>query len=126
MFKPLVSGVLAAIMATWCAPEIRASEARRGAPDGPVAKRVNVSVKDADVRDVLTFLAREARSNLVMSPGVRGTVTLYLQDVSVTAAFASVVKVHGLDMSREGTVMIVMTRKEMLDYLAHRRWGSRR
>lgn len=89
-------------------------------------RKVNVSVKDADVRSVLTFLAREARTNVVMSPAVRGKVTMYLQGVTVSAALTAVLKVQGLDMISRDNVLLVMTRKEMMDYLQHERWRGRR
>jgi len=107
------------------APDLRDS-AHAAKRSRLTTKKVNVSVKDADIRDVLTFLAREGRTNIVMSRNVRGSITLYLERVTVASALRAVLKVHALDMIEEGNVILVMTRKEMLDHLEHRRFREGR
>ena len=86
-------------------------------------RRVDLAVKDADVRDVLTFLAKEARINLVMSEQVKGRVTLYLERVRIKVALDSVLRVHGFDYIKRENVLLVMTRSEMDRYLEDLRRG---
>lgn len=92
-----------------------AEAARRG-------PKVDLAVKDADVRDVLTFLAREAGMNLVMTPAVTGRVTVYLERVRVRTAMDAVLRIRGLDRLEEDGVLLVMTRDEMQRYLELERW----
>jgi len=60
-------------------------------------KRINLTVKDADIQNVLTFLAREGRVNIVTSENVRGKVTFHLEDVPWDLALDTVLKAKGLD-----------------------------
>jgi len=60
-------------------------------------KRINLTVKDADIQNVLTFLAREGRVNIVTSENVSGKVTFHLEDVPWDLALDTVLKTKGLD-----------------------------
>lgn len=73
--------------------------------------KVTVAVKDADVRDVLTFLAKRGRRNIIMGDGVRGRLTLVLRDVSVATAITAIVKLQGYEMSRHDNVTWVRVRR---------------
>lgn len=90
-------------------------------PAASVAKkknaRVNLTIKNADVRDVLTYLAQEADQNLVMSDAVTGQVTLNLRRVRVGQAVRAVLASASLEaVSRDG-IVVVMTRAEFMRYL---------
>lgn len=79
----------------------------------PERARVDLVVKDADIRDVMTFLAKEGGVNIVCSPKVKGRVTVHLERVRVIDAIKVIAKVHGLDVSREASnVILLMTRSE--------------
>jgi type IV pilus assembly protein PilQ len=60
-------------------------------------KRINLTVKDADIHNVLTFLAREGKVNVVISEAVQGKVTFHLEDVPWDLALDTVLKTKGLD-----------------------------
>ncbi len=60
-------------------------------------KRINLTVKDADIQNVLTFLAREGKVNIVTSEEVKGKVTFHLEDVQWDLALDTVLKAKGLD-----------------------------
>ncbi|NOZ02220.1 MAG: type IV pilus secretin PilQ [Deltaproteobacteria bacterium] len=60
-------------------------------------KRINLTVKDADIQNVLTFLAREGHVNIVTSENVSGKVTFHLEDVPWDLALDTVLKAKGLD-----------------------------
>jgi type IV pilus assembly protein PilQ len=60
-------------------------------------RRINLTVKDADIQNVLTFLAREGKVNIVTSEEVRGKVTFHLEDVPWDLALDTVLKAKGLD-----------------------------
>lgn len=62
-----------------------------------VGRRINLTVKDADIQNVLTFLAREGKVNIVTSEDVRGKVTFHLEDVPWDLALDTVLKAKGLD-----------------------------
>jgi len=75
--------------------------------------RVNLTIKDADVRDVLTFLAKQARTNIVMTESVTGNVTVSLKEVPVWSAMRAIMRAHGLDSLKRGNVLVVMTDAEL-------------
>lgn len=79
--------------------------------------RVDLAVKDADVRDVLTFLARKAGVNVIMTERVKGKVTMYLRRVRVIDALDAVLEVKGLDRVVRQNIVLVMTREEHDRYL---------
>jgi len=54
-------------------------------------------VKDADIQNVLTFLAREGKVNIVTSEDVKGKVTFHLEDVPWDLALDTVLRAKGLD-----------------------------
>ena len=60
-------------------------------------KRINLTVKDADIQNVLTFLAREGKVNIVTSEDVQGKVTFHLEDVPWDLALDTILKSKGLD-----------------------------
>ncbi len=91
------------------------------AADAARGKKIDLAVKDADIRDVLTFLARQARTNLVMTEKVSGRVTVYLNQVRVADAIRAVAAVRGLDVSTLRGVVLVSTREEARKRLEHSR-----
>lgn len=76
----------------------------------PSAKRrptISLSVRDADLVEVLRSLAKIAGYNLVIDPSVRGTVTAELTEVAWDRALAVIVKTNGLGVELDGRVVTV-------------------
>ena len=66
-------------------------------------KRISLSVKEADLENVIRLLARHAGLNVVINPAeVKGRVTVELHDVSVGAALIAILRSNGLELIREG------------------------
>jgi type IV pilus assembly protein PilQ len=62
-------------------------------------------LKDADVREVLRTFARLSGLNIVIQPGVRGTVTVELERVPWDQALDQILKINGLGYELEGNIM---------------------
>ena len=80
------------------------SEAR---PPIAAGMTISLSVKDADLVEVVRSLARIAGLNLVLDPSVRGSVTAELRDVRWDRALAVILKTHGLAMELDGRIVTV-------------------
>lgn len=68
---------------------------------------VNMTVTNAEVRDVLMSLASVADVNLVVDDSVTGTITVQLHDVSFEDALEIVAQTKGLTYERVGNVILV-------------------
>ncbi|HVS16818.1 MAG TPA: type IV pilus secretin PilQ [Thermoanaerobaculia bacterium] len=66
---------------------------------------VTLSLKDADITEVLRTFAREFDLNIVIQPGVSGPVTVELDAVPWDQALESILKVNGLGMELEGSIL---------------------
>jgi len=66
---------------------------------------ISMSLKDADVREVLRTFARLSGLNIVIQPGVRGTVTVELEKVPWDQALDQVLKINGLGYELDGNIM---------------------
>jgi len=64
-------------------------------------RRINLSIKDADIQHVLAFLARVGGVNIVTNEGVEGKVSFYLEDVPWDLALDMILKASGLDYIKE-------------------------
>ncbi len=76
------------------------------------APLVDLAIRDADVRTVLLFLAEQAGTSVVVTPGVRGQVTLYLQRITAEAALRAVAWRHDAVVLPRAGGFVVMTRAE--------------
>jgi hypothetical protein len=83
------------------------------APTRPVPI-ISLSVKDADLVEVVRSLARIAGVNLVIDPGVRGTVTAELIDVRWDHALAVILKTQGLAMELDGRILTVAEPRRLM------------
>lgn len=70
-----------------------------GAPPEPA--RVTLNVRDADVREVIARIAQAGKASVILSPKVKGMITLSIRDVSWHAALASVCATLHLVIVRE-------------------------
>lgn len=70
---------------------------------------ISIQVKDADIRDVLSFIAGESGINMIISEGVGGTITLKLREIPWDQALVTVMKSKSLGYIREGSVVRINT-----------------
>lgn len=70
-----------------------------------VGEPISLSLKDADVKDVLRSFAKISGLNVVVQPGVRGTVTVELESVPWDQALDQILKINGLGYELEGNIM---------------------
>ena len=77
---------------------------------------VSLNVRDADVVKTLRMLAELGNLNVVISPDVRGSITLRLEDVPVEDALDIVVTTTGLSQVRKGSVIGVLPREALLEH----------
>lgn len=82
------------------AQEVGAQRRYQGAP-------MDLSLQDADVKDVLRSFAQLSGLNLVVQPGVRGRVTVELVQVPWDQALEQVLKITDLGYELEGNIMRV-------------------
>jgi type IV pilus assembly protein PilQ len=75
--------------------------------------RFNLNFQDLEVRAVLAVIADQSDLNIVVSDSVQGSVTLRLQNVPWDQALDIVMTTKGLDMRRNGNVIIVAPAEEI-------------
>lgn len=88
--------------------------------DKPKAKtfkggKVTLDFQDVDVRTVLQILAKESGVNIVASDTVGGKMTLNLKDVPWDQALDLVMQARNLDMRRQGNIINIAPRSELLE-----------
>ena len=66
---------------------------------------ISVNLKDVDVRDFFRLIHDISGLNVVLDPGVRGNLTIVLDDVPWDQALNIVLKNNGLDCQLEGNVL---------------------
>lgn len=68
---------------------------------------ISLSLRDADLKEVLRSFARLSGTNVVIDPSVEGSVTLELKEVPWDQALAVILKAHGLAAEVDGKVWTV-------------------
>jgi hypothetical protein len=76
-----------------------------GAGDAP--RRIDLSLRDADLVEVLRSFAEMYDLDLVIDPRVSGRVTVELHDVAWTEALGVILRVHGLGIDVAGGIATV-------------------
>ncbi len=76
-------------------------------------ERLTLNFQDIETRAVLQLLADTSQLNIVVSDSVRGNVTLRLQNVPWDQALDILMTTKGLDMRRNGNVIIVAPAEEI-------------
>ncbi len=76
-------------------------------------ERLTLNFQDIETRAVLQLLADTSQLNIVVSDSVRGNVTLRLQNVPWDQALDILLTTKGLDMRRNGNVIIVAPAEEI-------------
>lgn len=74
---------------------------------------ISLQVKDADIRDVVNFLAEESGANIVMSDDVKGRISLKLRRVPWDQALVTVMRSKELGYVRQGNVLRISTLKSL-------------
>jgi hypothetical protein len=97
------------------APRVERFETRHIVDEGEPRRRfigapIDLDVKNADVQDVCRFLADVGQVNIVVASEVTGSVTLRLHHVPWDQALDVVVRVRGLELERDGNVILVTPR----------------
>jgi type IV pilus assembly protein PilQ len=76
-------------------------------------ERISLSLKAADLKDVLKTFAVLTGLNIVVDPEVRGSVTVELHDVPWDQAFEVILQVNGLWYHRHRNVVYVAPRGKL-------------
>ncbi len=76
-------------------------------------KRINLTIKDADIQNVLTFLAKEGKVNIIAGPEVGGKVTFHLENIPWDLALDVILRARNLDYVRQSGVIRVSTREAL-------------
>lgn len=78
-----------------------------------VGEPIDMSVRDADVVEVLRMFAQISGLNVVIQPGIRGTVTVELNNVPWDQALEQVLKINGLGFELEGNIMRIAPTQQL-------------
>ena len=76
-------------------------------------RKINLTIKDADILHVLTFLAKEGNINIITSEDVSGTVSFHFENVRWDLALEMVLKSKGLDYVKEEGVYRIAAADEI-------------
>ncbi len=81
--------------------------------------RISLHMDDLDIRRALEILSRQGGLNIMIAPGVTGTVTANLEGVTIEEALAAILRLTNLTARREGGLIFVYSPQE-LKALAYR------
>ena len=121
-FEP-VAAVAAIVGLMWMTPAVLADQAARiehlpvvgTSASGSTAatRQVSLQLHDVEVRAALKLLAEFASINLVASDGVKGRLSVNLQDMVWDQALRHIVRMAGLALYTDGSVYHVLTHEEL-------------
>lgn len=74
---------------------------------------ITMSLKDADIKDVLRTFSSITGLNVVVHPGVKGSVTVELTDVPWDQALDLILKINSLDYVLEGNIMRIASASQL-------------
>jgi type IV pilus assembly protein PilQ len=74
---------------------------------------ISIQVSDADIQDVINFVADESGVNIVLSEDVKGKISLKLRQVPWDQALVIVMRAKGLGYVREGNVIRITQLKTL-------------
>jgi len=86
-----------------------------------VGERYDFSLRDADLVETLRSFAVMSGLNIVIQPGISGTVTVELRDVPWDQAFEQILKINGLSYEVEGNIMRIAPTQLLSREAAQRR-----
>lgn len=71
----------------------------------------NLSVREADMKDVLLTFFADSDLNLLFDPGIGGSLTFDFKNTTVSEAFLSILDSNGLGFARDGDFMRIAQRE---------------
>ncbi len=84
-----------------------------GTRQGYQGERLSLNFQNVDVRSLLQVIADFTNLNIITSDSVGGTITLRLKDVPWDQALDIILQSKGLDMRKNGNVILVAPRDEI-------------
>ena len=72
--------------------------------------KIDLSLRDSDVKQVLRMFADKAGKNIVFHPSVGGKITLDMVDMPINDAFALVLNVSNLNYYVQGNTIIILSK----------------
>ncbi len=85
----------------------------QGTRQGYQGERLSLNFQNVDVRSLLQVIADFTNLNIITSDSVGGTITLRLKDVPWDQALDIILQSKGLDMRKNGNVLLVAPRDEI-------------
>lgn len=79
-----------------------------------IGDKVTLSLRDADLVEVLRSFARLGELNLILHPGIQGKVTVELKDVPWDQAMSVILQMHGLGLDISGQTVRIAPPDELL------------
>jgi type IV pilus secretin PilQ/predicted competence protein len=96
------------------APMAQAPSASAAAPAGKYSgEPISVNLKDVDLRDFFRLIHEISGLNVVVDPGVKGNLTIVLDDVPWDQALDIVLKNNDLDKQLDGNVLRLATKETL-------------
>ena len=86
---------------------------QQGSRQGYNGERLSLSFQNVDVRALLQVIADFTNLNIVTSDSVAGNLTLRLKDVPWDQALDIILQARGLDMRKNGNVILIAPREEL-------------
>ncbi|HTD47931.1 MAG TPA: AMIN domain-containing protein, partial [bacterium] len=83
-------------------------------------QKISLELRNVDITDVLSALAKLAHVNLVTDAGVQGRITVRLTDVTFTEAMHLILEPNGLGFQLIGSNMIVARKDKLTAISQHR------
>lgn len=74
-------------------------------------KTVNLSLRDADIKQALRMIADKARLNIAFDSSVDGKITIDLNNIDLNSAFMVIFKASQLTYTKDGNAITVMTQE---------------
>ncbi|MEY2897375.1 MAG: hypothetical protein RL669_1644 [Pseudomonadota bacterium] len=85
----------------------------QGSRQGYQGARLSLNFQNVDVRSLLQVIGDFTNTNIITSDSVGGTITLRLKDVPWDQALDIILQAKGLDMRKNGNVMLIAPRDEI-------------
>lgn len=85
----------------------------QGSRQGYQGERLSLNFQNVDVRSLLQVIGDFTNTNIITSDSVGGNITLRLKDVPWDQALDIILQAKGLDMRKNGNVMLVAPRDEI-------------
>ncbi len=76
------------------------------------AERISLTLKDTDIRDVMTMLSKQQRLNIFVADGVSGKITMNIYDMDSLDAIRSIAEAAGFTMEQRGQSIFIIEREQ--------------